>query len=280
MAITVKEIEEALFKWAPRSLAEEWDNVGLQCGNPEADVETIAICLDITPASLSFALENGADLVISHHPLIFKPLSCLNLKNYTARLLAGFLRHEISVISMHTNLDSCTGGVNDRLCDLLEITDRHPLVPSKGIPGVGLGRTGRLKKSMAQEEFLEYVRERLSLKCLPYAGRVSMSIRSVSVCSGSGSSLFDYALAEGVQAFVTAEIKHSVARKAEAEGVLLLDAGHFETEQPVVASISGFLTETGKAEGWNITVAVFDDERPPTYFYQTVSRKETISDKR
>ena len=263
MTPSVKEIEEALFEWAPRSLAEEWDNVGLQCGNPDAPVNRVAICLDVTPDSLSFALKSQSDLVISHHPLIFRPLSCLNLKEYTARLLAGFLRHDISVISMHTNLDSCQGGVNDKLCGLLGIGDTSPLLPSPSIPEAGLGRVGRLERPMYQEEFIEHVCQGLGLDCIPFAGGSRRPISLVAVCSGSGSTLFDKALTAGAQAYVTAEIKHSVARKAQAEDILLVDAGHFQTEHPVVTSVFEFLTRTAGTRSWDVSVEIFKDEKSP-----------------
>ncbi len=263
MTPSVKEIEEALFEWAPRSLAEEWDNVGLQCGNPDAPVNRVAICLDVTPDSLSFALKSQSDLVISHHPLIFRPLSCLNLKEYTARLLAGFLRHDISVISMHTNLDSCQGGVNDKLCGLLGIGDTSPLLPSPSIPEAGLGRVGRLERPMYQEEFIEHVCQGLGLDCIPFAGGSRKPISLVAVCSGSGSTLFDKALTAGAQAYVTAEIKHSVARKAQGEDILLVDAGHFQTEHPVVTSVFEFLTRTAGTRSWDVSVEIFKDEKSP-----------------
>jgi len=274
MIPSVREIEEILFEWAPRSLAEEWDNVGLQCGNPDAPVKRIVICLDITPDSLSYALKTNSDLVISHHPLIFRPLNCLNLQDYTARLLAGFLRHDISVISMHTNLDSCTGGVNDKLCELLEIDCTSPLIPSPAMPDAGLGRVGRLKKTMSQQEFIEHISQGLGLDCIPFAGDSRKPISLVAVCSGSGSTLFDQALAAGAQAYVTAEIKHSVARKAEAEGILLVDAGHFHTEHPVVNSIFKFLTSTAETHSWDVSAEIFKDEKSPTHHWKKADEKQ------
>ncbi len=263
MNATVKDIEDALFSWAPPSLAEEWDNVGLQCGNPEAVIQKIVVGLDITPAILSFCLEQKAELVISHHPLIFRPLSCLNLQRYTARLLAGFLRHDIAVISMHTNLDSCLGGVNDRLCTLLGLKDTGPLIPNSTNPSAGLGRLGMLTRSMSQEEFLEHVRSRLNRSYVTYAGLTTRPISRVAVCSGSGSTLFDQALSKGAEAFVTAEIKHSAARKAEAAGLLLIDGGHFSTERPIVTDIREYLAKVVKQNGWDIEILVFYKEDAP-----------------
>ncbi len=263
MNTTVKDIEDALFEWAPPSLAEEWDNVGLQCGDPEATVRKIVVGLDVSQAVFHFCLEHQAELVISHHPLIFKPISCLNLKDYTARLLAGFLRHNISVVSMHTNLDSCLGGVNDRLCTLLDLQATRPLMPSGSDPSAGLGRIGTLERPMSQKEFLEHVKTRLNRDWITYAGSSSGPISRVAVCSGSGSTLFDQALSQGAEAFVTAEIKHSIARQAEAADLLLVDGGHFCTERPVVRDIQKYLANVAKQRGWEVEILVFDGEHTP-----------------
>lgn len=267
MSATVKDIEDALFQWAPASLAEEWDNVGLQCGDPDGTVKKVIIALDVSPATLSHALANNADLVISHHPLIFKPLSCLNLKDYTARLLAGFLRHQISVISMHTNLDSCIGGVNDRLCKLLDIVDTSPLLPNEITSDAGLGRIGLLKNSMNQEQFLEHVRKGLSLKCLSFAGSHKGPISKVAVCSGSGSTLLAQAISKGADAFVTGEVKHSVAREAEDMNILIVDGGHFATERPVVIDIHNYLAQIAKEAGWELELLIFEEENTPVNFW-------------
>ncbi len=263
MTVTVKEIEEALFQWAPKSLSEEWDNVGLQCGDPTAQVRTILISLDATANTLAKALDKNADLIVTHHPLIFKPLHCVNLKEYTARLLAGFLRHEISIISMHTNLDSCSGGVNDRLCELLEIEGTRPILPSQHDTSQGIGRIGRLREPMGKEDFIAHVAKRLGLDHLTWAGKISGPISDVAVCSGSGSSLFPEVTYAKVQAFVTAEVKHSVALQAEAYGMIVVDAGHFHTERPVVENIFDFLSKEAQKRRWDTRILTFDEEKPP-----------------
>ncbi len=267
MTVTVKEIEDVLFQWAPRSLSEEWDNVGLQCGDPMAQVRTILVSLDATPNTLSKALEQDADLIVTHHPLIFKPLHCVNLKEYTSRLLAGFLRHEISVISMHTNLDSCSGGVNDRLCELLEIEETRPIIPSRHDASQGLGRIGRLGKPMGKEEFLDHVTKRLGLRHLTWAGNTSGPISDVAVCSGSGSSLFPEVTNAKVQAFVTAEVKHSVALQAKTYEMIVVDADHFHTERPVVENIFGFLSKEAKKRQWDTRILTFEEEKCPLRYW-------------
>ncbi len=263
MVPTVNDVIEELFSWAPRQLAEEWDNVGLQVGYPFWPVKRALVALDVTPATLAHALEVRADIVISHHPLIFTPLTRLDLNEATARLLAGFLRHEISVVSMHTNLDSAQGGVSDCLAELLGVGHLEPLLPNPDYADSGLGRIGMLSEAMTMEKFLENLSDSLNRDWLPTAGVVHGRIQRVALCSGSGSSLFAEAVKKGAQAFVSAEIKHNVAREAEARGILVVDAGHFETESPIVHRVDEFLKGKAQEKGWELQTCIFEAEKSP-----------------
>ena len=263
MIPTIKEIEEKLFEWAPKKLAEDWDNVGLQVGDPDAQVKRSVISLDISNSVFSFALKEQADLVISHHPLIFNPIRSLNLKEYKARLLAGFLRHDIGVISMHTNLDSALGGVNDRLCELLEIENAVPLLPNKEDGSQGLGRIGNLKTPLKKEEFLTFISKKLGKNSLAYCGTPKGTIKKVAICSGSGSTLFEEAIRHQIDAYITGEVKHSTALMAKDIGILLVDAGHFHTEHPVVEKIYDYLLKTKEENDWDIQLIIFGEEESP-----------------
>jgi len=269
MVPTVNDLIQEFFSWAPQELAEDWDNVGLQVGYPYWPVKRAALCLDVTPLTLTFALRVKADIVISHHPLIFTPLTCLNLNETTARLLAGFLRHEIAVVSMHTNLDSARGGVNDRFAALIGIENLEPLVPNSVHKDLGLGRIGELPEPMYPDEFLSAVASSLGRECMAVAGTAQGKIEKVAICSGSGSSLFLDAVDKGVHAYVSGEIKHSTAREAQAQGVLVVDAGHFETERPVVFSMRKFLEIKSKEKGWQLDVAVFEEEQSPFKYWKS-----------
>jgi dinuclear metal center YbgI/SA1388 family protein len=269
MVPTVNDVIEELFSWAPRGLAEEWDNVGLQVGYPFWPVKKAVVSLDVTPVTLAFALEVKADIVISHHPLIFTHLTCLNLNETTARLLAGFLRHEISVCSMHTNLDAARGGVNDCLASLLGIEHTEPLLANSENMDAGLGRIGVLPQPISRKEFLNKISSVLQKTCLATAGSIHGRIDRVALCSGSGSSLFQEAAKRGAQCFVSAEIKHSTAREAEAQGILVVDAGHFETERPIVYEVEKFLKLAAREKAWELQTAVIETEQSPFTFWNT-----------
>lgn len=267
MVPTVNDVIEELFSWAPKELAEEWDNVGLQVGYPFWPVKKAVVALDVTPVTLAFALEVKADIVISHHPLIFTPLTRLNLNETTARLLAGFLRHEISVCSMHTNLDSTPGGVNDCLAALLGIEHTEPLLADSENMDAGLGRIGMLPQPISRKEFLIKISSALQRRCLATAGTIHGRIDKVALCSGSGSSLFQEAVKKGAQCYVSAEIKHSTAREAEALGILIIDGGHFETERPIVYEVEKFLKRAAREKAWELQTTVFETEQSPFTFW-------------
>ncbi len=263
MPATVKDVIALLESWAPLEFAEEWDNCGFQVGDPFQEVKKVVVALDITGPLLEFARGAGADLVVTHHPAIFSPLRKIDLSTPHTRLLAGFLRYGISIISMHTNLDAALGGVNDILAKRLGLDDTRPLLPNPGSgdDGVGLGRIGVLKGPTDAGQFLKNVSHLLDNPSLFYAGPLDIEVHAVGLCGGSGSSLFEAALDAGVDAFVTGEVKHSIARLAEEAGVLVVDAGHFHTEYPVVSELAAFLE--GQGEGLGFQVEIFGAERPP-----------------
>ena len=259
----LEDIEIELFNWAPKFLAEEWDNCGLQVGDPESKVKKILIALDASEETFIAALKEQADLVISHHPLIFTPIKSLNLTDSTTRLLAGFLRHDIGLISMHTNLDSVKGGVNDKLCKLIGLKETKPLLPNKTDPEQGLGRIGTLPNILTGATLLAHISTILSKNNLLYAGDKNKKIKKVAVCSGSGSTLFDIALESEADAFVTGEIKHSIALKARANNIFVIDAGHFHTEHPVVDDLAKYLQKIKGDKEWDVEISIFKHESSP-----------------
>jgi len=164
------DIVDSLFSWAPACLSEDWDNIGLQTGDPFRPVSRVVISLDITQDVLGFALDVKGDVVVSHHPLIFKPIRSIDLSDSNARLLAGFLRRGISVVSMHTNLDAAVGGVNDILASVIGLENTCPLLPDDSDSRAGLGRVGFLKEGLTQDEFLRMISLSLNVSVLSFAG--------------------------------------------------------------------------------------------------------------
>lgn len=361
-----------LNRLCPPDLAEDWDNVGLQVGDPKAKIEKILVCLDAEDIAIEEAHKSGAQLVISHHPLIFKPLKRLSPIDMTGRVLFQAIKQDIAVVSAHTNLDRAADGLNDWLATRLKIIETTPLespiagnfyklvvfVPrgheeevrdailasgagrigaydrvsfsSQGVgtfrgdqethafigtPGelvateevrmeiivpapllnkavsrmlkahpyeevaydlislanarsdVGLGRIGRLGEAVSFQQFAEQVKEALGLASLKIVGDLGQKISRVAVCGGTGMSMFSAAARQGADCLVTADIKFHEAQRAKAEGVTLIDAGHFATEQIMVQELSTRLRKVLSQQNLAIEVIEMTAEKDPLVFF-------------
>lgn len=222
--MTVNDIYTFLDEKYNFSLALPYDNVGHLVGSLDSLVKGILVCLDCTDEAVTEAVKTGANLIVTHHPVIFDPLKSVTDQSVVYRLI----RNDISVISAHTNLDQAEGGVNDALCNALGLQKVENATDCEGY----LFRIGEIEETMTADEFAKYVGERLNLR-VKYVGE-NKSVKRVAVCSGSGGSMLNDVVNMGVDAYVTADIKHNVFLEAHALGLVLVDAGHFETEDIIV----------------------------------------------
>ena len=231
---TVNEIRNRCLAWAQPDWKEEWDNVGLLLGSADAGVRKVLVALDVTMAVAKEAAEWGAELIVSHHPLLF---SAVNLSDETSdgALLLYLAQNRIAVISLHTNLDSAPGGVNDVLARRLDLQNISTFDGAE----YGIGRIGTAPEQDL-EAFVRFVKERLGAGGLRYApgGR---PVRRVAVGGGSCMDFLPQAIAAGCDTFVTGDIKYHQFQKAAKLGVNLIDAGHFPTEDPVCEVLCSFL---------------------------------------
>ena len=220
--VTAKDIFENLCVLAPLELQLGFDNSGFLFGRDAASVTKALLALDVTSAVVDEAIEQGAELVISHHPLIFSPL-----KSVTDEKLLRLARHQIGVISMHTNLDIAKGGVNDVLMAALGAQVQG------GLDEYGCGRVGRLDKAMPMEEFLPFCKAVLKTAGLRYydSGR---QVSKLAVMGGSGGDSLETAYRLGCDTYLTADIKYHQFLEAQELGINLIDGDHFCTENLVI----------------------------------------------
>ena len=237
---TVHEIEQRLFSWAPRESAMDWDNVGHLVGDPEQEVERILVALDITERVVQEAIDCGAQLIVSHHPLMNvrwhqAEMQTLRPDRYLGRLLRRLVKTDISVISMHTNLDIAPGGVNDALAEALRIEDPGPM------PGdeTGLCRVGRLRNPVKLSDFAGEVCKALHANGVRYAG--DRPVEYIAVGGGACGDEIDAVIAAGCDTFVTSDLTYHQFLDTTPKGINLIDAGHFPTEDPVCAKIVAYL---------------------------------------
>ena len=225
--MTVKELYKRLEARIPRELAEPWDNDGLMCCADELqDVNKIIITLDVTEDVVDYAIEIGADLIISHHPLIFKPLTAIIEDNHIARKVIKLIENGVTVMSFHTRLDKVGGGVNDYLCQVLGIEDVSPF-------GEGdLGRIGYIPEERLLDDFALYVKECLDADTVRFSDALN-PVRHVAVVGGDGKSYVKDAIALGADTYVSGRIGYNVMEEAAEMGINLIEAGHYFTEQPI-----------------------------------------------
>ena len=231
---TVSDILNYIETLAPRELKMDWDNVGLNCGSRNAPVTKVLLALDPFEHVCKEAADWGADLLVTHHPLIFQPIPMVTDDAAITRGLMELVRHNISHICAHTNLDCAPGGVNDTLAATLGLKNVQPL----GAYG-GMMRCGEVPQQDL-ESFLFFVKEALHCDGLRYCdgGR---PVRKVAVGGGSCSDGLYDAIWAGCDTFVTSDVKYNGFWDAKEQGLSLIDAGHFHTENPVVSVLAAKL---------------------------------------
>ena len=230
----VREVIEALEHFAPLPLQESYDNAGLQCGLTEAEVSGALLCLDVTEEVLREAVDLGCNMVVAHHPLLFRPLRQVTDATEPERCLRLALQNDIAVYAAHTNLDNAEDGVNYMMAEKLGLMDVVPMQ--------GGGVLGYLPAEEPAEFFLERVKETFRCPCLMHNRMLERPIGSVAVCGGAGDFLLDEALRQEADAFLTGEMHYH--RYFGVEGRIQIGVlGHYESEQFTVELLNRVLGE-------------------------------------
>ena len=265
MPVTVKDILESLNLQAPFSLAEPWDNVGLLVGDLEQEVTAVLAGLDPTNTLVDEAIALGANTIITHHPVIFKPLPTINTAEPWGKLLQKALANHIALIGCHTNFDSAREGVSDYLALQLGLTNLAPLVSSSGdnTTDTGLGRIGVYPSGLTAIDFLTRILHVLNLPSVQVAGKLPDKISTVAVCGGSGSDLAPIAYNKDADVYLSAEIKHSTAVWAVENNFCVIDGTHYATEKPAVTLLVKKLKEACATKNWNIEIRQTTKEHHP-----------------
>jgi len=271
MTVKVQDILESLNREAPFSLAESWDNVGLLVGDPNQKVTAVLAGLDPTNSLVDEAIALGANTIVTHHPVIFKPLQSINTADPSGRLLEKALSNHIAIIGCHTNFDSAREGVSDFLALQLGLENLIPLVfsPDNNTMNTGLGRIGVFPSPLDSEDFLARVFAVLHLTDVQMAGTLPEKVATVAVCGGSGSDLAPIAFQRGADVYLSAEIKHSTAVWAVENNFCIIDGTHYATEKPAVTLLVNKLREAGNRNNWKIKIQQTTTEHHPFVLMNT-----------
>lgn len=233
--MTVQEIYEGLCARIPESLREAWDNDGLMCSaDTNTEVRRALVTLDVTEEVVDYAIKSGMNLILSHHPLIFRPIGAVTENDHIARKVIKLIQNNISVISLHTRADKVEGGVNDILADIIGIKDIQPF-------GEGdLGRIGTLDEELSMEDFSYMVKDALGCDSVRVADAY-IPVSRVAMVGGDGKDFVKDALLSGADTYISGRISYNVMEEAVEMGINLIEAGHFFTEQPVTTFFQSLL---------------------------------------
>ena len=231
----VREIAEAIEQYAPLRLQEEWDNAGIQVGNPEAEITGVLLCTDATETVVGEAVALGYNLVISHHPLIFRGLKKIMGRTPVERTVAMAIKHDITIYSAHTNMDSAWQGVSFRMADKIGMTDvaflddnRVDAYGDQCNTSAGCGVIGNIEPTAAIE-VLKRVKAAFEVGAVRYCGNPDTVISRVALCGGAGGFLIDKAVEMGAQLYVTADMRYHDFLD-NSKRIVVADIGHYESE--------------------------------------------------
>ncbi len=246
--MTVKELYEKISLFIPESLSEEWDNDGIMCSaDTSQEVKRVLLTLDVTEEIVDYAIERSYDLIISHHPLIFRPIPTINETNNVSRKIIKLINNGISVFSFHTRADKVKGGVNDTLAKILGLGNAVAFGEGE------MGRVGTLASEMEFEVFSEQVKNALGAEGVRIANAYN-TVKKVAVLGGDGKDFVSDAIKSGADTYVSGRLSYNIMEEAAELGINLIEAGHYYTEAPVL----NFFSELVSGADISITVDFAD----------------------
>ena len=241
---TVKKIEELVGGIAPYELAEVWDNVGLLVGHANSAVTRVLVAMDLTQAVIREAKNLGAQVIVTHHPIMFQARKRITDSDFEGRILLALAENGIAHIAAHTNFDSAPGGVNDTLMACMGV---------QNVRGEGFVRVGDLPEGTTFGMLCAQAGRRLHAAVRAY-GAADTPVKTLGCCSGAGGECMEEAIALGADCFITGEVKHHIALDAMDRGVCIIEAGHYETENPACEVMANALQNACDALKYNVTV--------------------------
>ena len=230
MQYKVKDVTKVIEQFAPLSIQEKWDNSGLCIGSPDAVVSSVLFGLDCTPELVDEAIECGADMIVTHHPLIFSGLKRISPEDMVGEAVIKAVKAGISIYAAHTNADKVISGVSGAMAAKLGL--RNVEILSEDGEGTGLGVVGELPESMTAQQMVAFVKERFGLQAMRTSKLIDGEIRRVALCGGSGGSLISAAKAAGAQLYISGDISYH--NFFTSEGFMIMDIGHYESEIEIV----------------------------------------------
>lgn len=265
--LTVQNIHDWIDDYAPFRYAQSWDRCGLQAGDPAASVDRLLVALDPGATTIGEAQRHRCQCLVTHHPLIFKPLDAVRADLYPANLVIRALLAGVNVIAAHTNLDVARGGTNEQLSKLLALQQVSPLEVDTTWRSearyAGMGCVGSLPVKMRLGDLPGMFSRRLGISGLRLVGDLRRQVQKVALCTGSGGSLLERVVSAGVDVYITGDIKYHDAQRALEEGLALVDIGHFGSERIIVEPLAAYFRSRAESENTALEVFTATDEKDP-----------------
>jgi dinuclear metal center YbgI/SA1388 family protein len=257
----LREITNFLHEYAPPALAEDWDNVGLLLGDPANEIQSVLTCLTLSPNVADEAIVAKCQLVVSHHPILFRPVQRLTAETSEGRMLLSLIRAGISVYSPHTSYDSAVNGINSQLARLFDLHDVQPLRLHEA-SSLGAGRWGSLTSAMTLGELIERTKPALRVSSVQYVGEFDRPITKLGIACGAAAEFLRDAVQHGCEALLTGEARFHSCLEAEANNIALILPGHYATERPAMEH----LAEVLRAQFPGLIVRPSGSENDPVKF--------------
>ena len=249
-----KDIINFLEEKYPRSNAEEWDNVGLLVGNNKKDVKKIQLSIDATEKAVDYAAQNNVDMIVTHHPLIFKPLKSIVMSELSGRKIIKLIENGLNLYSIHTNLDSSKDGLNDYILELLEVKKYKIIDINANDETAGIGRMYTLEEKINILEYADFIKTKMKIKNVRVISNdLKSEVKKIALINGSGMSYWRKVKSLGADLFITGDISYHDALDAKESGLHLIDIGHFESENCFSELLKKNLEEIG------LEVLIFND---------------------
>lgn len=255
----IKKLEQIF----PTSAAESWDNVGFLLGRREKEITTIFIALDATDEVIDEAIESGADMILTHHPLVFSPLQRVNTDDFISSRVVRILQNDICYYAMHTNFDvlaMAEAAAEELGLEETQILSKTTVVKRSDGEELeaGIGKTGRIHQVMSLREYAEYVKEVFRLEYVNVYGDLEMPVEVVAICPGSGKSVIHDVEEKKVDVFVTGDVDHHMGIDFCAQGIGVIDAGHYGIEKIFVPYMKDYI----KQEEPSIQILMAEEKNP------------------
>lgn len=267
MSLIIKDIDKIMEQHAPARFKESYDNVGLMLGDKESEITSILVALDCTLDVIQEAKKKDCNLILTHHPLLFKKPTNITTDTLLGKKIIELIKSNINVYSSHTNLDSVKGGINELIMEIIGFNKYYTISPSErgndNDRTTGIGRIAEFDEAITLEEMCEKVKESLNIPFLRYSGDDSMKIKKVAVINGSGQDYFNVARRLGADCIVTGDTTYHYVSDFNEEGIGIIDAGHFDTEWPAMKFIAKWLKGILETKGFDNLVLVSEASRNP-----------------